>query len=59
DMFEAEPRLVVQRERLISRGMKAEALHPEWCDQNLCGFLVGGNKSPYGNRPGLEVVPEV
>ncbi|KAJ3066408.1 hypothetical protein HDU98_010309 [Podochytrium sp. JEL0797] len=45
DMFEAEPRLVKMRERLMSRGMEAEAMHPEWCDDNLCGFLVGGNKS--------------
>ncbi|KAI9330999.1 glycoside hydrolase superfamily [Obelidium mucronatum] len=50
DFFEAQPRLVVMRDRLISRGLDAEALHPTWCDYNQCGFMVKGNKSPYGNK---------
>ncbi|KAI8618814.1 glycoside hydrolase superfamily [Chytriomyces sp. MP71] len=32
DLFDAEPRLTVMRERLISRGIANEALHPAWCN---------------------------
>ncbi|KAJ3076318.1 hypothetical protein HDU98_004302 [Podochytrium sp. JEL0797] len=49
DMFEAEPRLSVMRDRLISRGMRAEAIHPAWCNSHLCGFSFKGNTSPFGN----------
>ncbi|ORY45207.1 glycoside hydrolase [Rhizoclosmatium globosum] len=54
DLFEAEPRLTVMRERLISRGLAAEALHPAWCNTHLCGFKFKGNKSPFGNVDGYE-----
>ncbi|KDR09002.1 putative beta-hexosaminidase fdl, partial [Zootermopsis nevadensis] len=31
---EAHGRLAVQRERLVARGIRADALWPQWCDQN-------------------------
>lgn len=31
---EAEPRMLVQRERLIAQGIAADALEPQWCWQN-------------------------
>ena len=35
---EAEYRMVHQRERMVSRGIAADAIQPEWCHQNegLC-----------------------
>ena len=35
---EAEIRMVNQRERMVERGVAADALQPEWCHQNegLC-----------------------
>lgn len=31
---EAEPRILLQRERLVENGIRAEMLQPEWCVQN-------------------------
>lgn len=31
---EAEPRMLVQRERLVAQGIAADALEPQWCLQN-------------------------
>ena len=31
---EAETRMVHHRERLVSRGILADAIQPEWCHQN-------------------------
>lgn len=31
---EAHVRLAVQRERLVARGIRADAMWPQWCDQN-------------------------
>ena len=31
---EAELRLINHRERLVSRGILADAIQPEWCHQN-------------------------
>lgn len=36
---DAHGRLAVQRKRLVSRGIRADALWPQWCDQNPDGCL--------------------
>lgn len=30
----AEPRILLQRERLVENGIRCESLQPEWCLQN-------------------------
>ena len=35
DWYDAEPRMLAQRTRLVQRGVKADALQPEWCRQNM------------------------
>lgn len=34
DFRAAEPRLLLQRERIVENGIRAEALQPKWCRQN-------------------------
>lgn len=36
--FEAEPRMMVNRQRYVDRGLFPDALQPEWCvqNENLC-----------------------
>lgn len=39
---DAEQRMLVQRERLISLGINSDALEPEWCWQNEENCPIGG-----------------
>ncbi|KAJ3073168.1 hypothetical protein HDU99_002020, partial [Rhizoclosmatium hyalinum] len=52
DFFEAQPRLQVFRDRLISRGFNAEALQPFWCNYNQCGAAFSGYPAglAFGNQ---------
>lgn len=34
DWRDAEQRLLIQRERLIAKGVRSDRLEPEWCLQN-------------------------
>lgn len=34
DWYDAEPRMLAQRARLVQRGVQADRLQPEWCRQN-------------------------
>ncbi|XP_060536294.1 chitooligosaccharidolytic beta-N-acetylglucosaminidase [Cylas formicarius] len=39
---DAEPRMLVHRERLVALGVDADALEPEWCAQNEEHCPIGG-----------------
>ncbi|CAH0551866.1 unnamed protein product [Brassicogethes aeneus] len=40
---DAEPRLLVHRERLVTKGIDADAMEPEWCLHNEENCPIGGH----------------
>jgi len=45
DSNAAEYRMVAARDRLVQRGIQAEAVMPQWCQQNQGGCAGSGNNS--------------